>query len=474
MKRNHNNIALYVRVSTQEQAKEGYSIEEQEDRLKSYCKAMGWKEYKIYKDAGYSGGNMDRPGLQEILHDIQDNLINKVVVYKLDRLSRSQKDTLILIEDEFLANGVDFVSMSENFDTSTPFGRAMVGILAVFAQLEREQIKERLSMGREARAKEGKWIGVGNAPIGYDYENDLLTINEYEAMQIRELFRMYISGISPRIIATIFNDKGYNTRYGKWYERKVVTILTNKLYIGYVEFNKQYYKGIHDPIITEEEFEKAQHEIELRKRSNLPSAPQSTLLGGLIYCKRCGARYGIYTSGKYKYYACHSRRKRNLLMIKDPNCMNKTYRLNTLDNIILDEIKKLALEPDQINKIRNESQSSKRDIEQKSEILEAEITKLNKQRKRYLELYGLGDYTYEELHDVVGPLQEQIDKLYREIDLLSSYQPDLTTVEAREIISDFTDVVEQGNNEELKLIVTSLINKIEIDGEDITIYWRFA
>ena len=182
--------ACYARVSTQEQVKEGYSIDEQIERLRSYCEAMGWNRFKIYVEAGASGGNMNRPALQEMLKDIRSGMIEKVVVYKLDRLSRSQKDTLNLIEDEFLAHGVDFISMCENFDTSSPFGRAMVGILAVFAQLEREQIKERMNMGREARAKEGKWVGVGNSPVGYDYIDGALQINEFEAVQIRELFEL--------------------------------------------------------------------------------------------------------------------------------------------------------------------------------------------------------------------------------------------------------------------------------------------
>ena len=149
------NVALLARVSTQEQAINGHSIGEQIERMHKYCDAMGWTVYKEYTDAGYSGANTDRPALQRMIRDIKAGKINKVLVYKLDRLSRSQKDTLYLIEDVFLANNTDFVSMSENFDTSTPFGRAMIGILAVFAQLEREQIKERMQMGKEARAKEG-------------------------------------------------------------------------------------------------------------------------------------------------------------------------------------------------------------------------------------------------------------------------------------------------------------------------------
>ena len=181
--RNAMRVALYPRVSTLEQARDGYSINEQTERMTKYCEAKGWVVHKIYTDAGYSGADTDRPGLQSLIKDAENNKIDAVLVYKLDRLSRSQKDTLTLIEDVFLPNDVDFISMTENLDTSTPFGRAMVGILSVFAQLEREQIKERMEVGKIGRAKEGKWCGSRYVPIGYRVENDELVIHEYEAIQ---------------------------------------------------------------------------------------------------------------------------------------------------------------------------------------------------------------------------------------------------------------------------------------------------
>ena len=148
-------VDLYIRVSTMEQAMEGYSVVEQENRLKRYCEAMGFRIHKVHIDAGFSGASLDRPAIQEVIRDVQGRLVKKVIVWKLDRLSRSQKDTLIMLEDVFLANDCDFVSMMESFDTSTAFGRAIVGILAAFAQLERENIKERTMMGRAARIAKG-------------------------------------------------------------------------------------------------------------------------------------------------------------------------------------------------------------------------------------------------------------------------------------------------------------------------------
>ncbi len=143
---------LYCRVSTDIQM-EGYSIDAQKDFLKSYCKMHEIDNYEFYIDGGYSGSNINRPDMQRLIEDVEDHKIDIVVVFKLDRLSRSQKDTLYLIEEVFNPNDCGFVSIKENFDTNTPFGKAMVGILSVFAQLERETILERTRIGRKNEQK---------------------------------------------------------------------------------------------------------------------------------------------------------------------------------------------------------------------------------------------------------------------------------------------------------------------------------
>ena len=149
-------VFIYVRVSTVQQAEEGYSIPQQIERLTKYCEAMGWQVVKVYVDDGHSGGSMERPGLQQMFKDIEKGHADLVLVDKLDRLSRSQFDTLYMIQKVFDPQNVAFVSRAEAFDTSTAFGKAMVGILAVFAELERSRIKERMIDGKEGRAKEGK------------------------------------------------------------------------------------------------------------------------------------------------------------------------------------------------------------------------------------------------------------------------------------------------------------------------------
>ena len=179
-------VFIYVRVSTTQQYEEGYSIPQQIERLQKYCEANEWQVIKVYVEDGHSGGTMERPALQKMFKEIPKEHPDLILVDKLDRLSRSQFDTLYMIQKVFDPQGVAFVSRAESFDTSSAFGKAMVGILAVFAELERSRIKERMIDGKEGRAKEGKYKGGGKVPIGfrYDKETEELTINEYEAEQV--------------------------------------------------------------------------------------------------------------------------------------------------------------------------------------------------------------------------------------------------------------------------------------------------
>lgn len=475
-------VALYPRVSTVEQAKEGHSITEQTERLKKYCDAMGWDVYKIYTDPGYSGASLDRPGLQEMIRDVEAGLIDKVVVYKLDRLSRSQKDTLYLIEDVFLKNKTDFVSITESFDTSTAFGIAMVGILAVFSQLERSKIAERMSMGKEARAKEGKWNG-GERPTGYQYdkERDLLVVDPFEAAQVREAFELFITGTSVRGIETLFYKKGYTHKTSAWSPITIKKILKNKIYLGYVKYGGEYYKAEHDAIIDEETFNAAQKIFEQRAEK-YPTGPQQrkhgAYLTGLLRCHNCGARYHKRLNSRkgsepVHWYACYSRSKSSAKMIVDPTCKNKNWKVKDLDKVIIEEIKKLKTDPDYITTIREEV-ASKTEEPSKVAMFEHEIAKIDKQISRFMDLYGAGTFTIEQVSAKVDPLNETRRNLQRELESLNAESGRITETEAREIVETFEDLIERDNFDEIRLAIETLIYYIEIDNEDVIIHWRFS
>ena len=477
-------VGLYIRVSTAEQAKEGYSIGEQLGRLEKYCEAMDWEIFKVYTDPGFSGGNTDRPALQEIIKDVTNGKLDKVVVYKLDRLSRSQLDTLYLIEKVFLANNTDFVSMSENFDTSTPFGRFMIGILAVFAQLEREQIKERMVMGREARAKEGKWGGGSTEPIGYDYNpsDDLLHVNKYEAIQINELYDLFLKGVPLRRIEKIFDTKGYKHKHGTWTAKTMRSTMRSKVTLGFIKYNDNWYKGEHTPIVDEERHRKAlailDERAELFKERCLRAGTQTSYLGGLIYCKHCGGKYGkvINNHGRPKvniYYSCYSRSKKMKLMIKDPNCKNKTWRMDALDELVFNEIKKLSFNKDYIAEIRNDKRNNIDDKE-RIETIEKEIENINDQVSRFMDLYVIRKISIDAVTKKIEPLEEQKEKLTEELEKLKNEAYDLTEAQTLELVESFGESLDKKDFAETRAIIESLIDKIIIDDEKVFIHWKFA
>jgi len=469
-------VACYVRVSTIEQAKEGYSIGEQTARLTKYCESMNWTVYKVYTDAGFTGKNTDRPALQQMISDIKR--FDKVVVYKLDRLSRSQKDTLTLIEDVFLANNVDFVSMNENFDTSTPFGRFMVGILSTFAQLEREQIKERMIMGKSARAKDGKWHG-GIAPTGYNYIDGQLVIDEYVAGQIKEIYQRFIEGEPLRTIENDFIKRGITHNGTYWKPTHMRRCMSNKVYLGYISNNGDIAKGQHEPIIDEDTFElankllKERHDQFIQSGLKTGVGANTTLLGGLIWCKHCGARYGKAKSGSKRYnvfdvYKCYSRHKKVKSMIRNPNCKNKTYRVKELDDIILNEIKKLSVDPETIHEMISEKKEPQMDIK----LMQKEVDKINSQIERYLKLYSIGNYDVEQLDGLVLPLEEQKNRINEEIKSFET-TTELSEDDAVDIVASFDEIIGRNDFHEIKSIIEALIDHIVIDNDDIEIYWKF-
>lgn len=483
-------VDAYVRVSTHEQANEGYSIGAQTERLQAYCQARGWTLANVYTDPGFSGAKMVRPGLQKLISDVQNKRVDIVLVYKLDRLSRSQKDTLYLIEDVFMKNGVAFVSMNENFDTSTAFGRAMVGILSVFAQLEREQIKERTQMGRIERAKEGLWKGGGIVPIGYRYiesENEL-RINDYEAMQIRMVFDMFVNkGYALNRIQKELGNAGYRYEAGAWQHPKTVRyVLTNPIYIGLIQWQGELYQGKHKPIIEKDLFDKAQKRIaETSWRNGRPPdySPftATQLLSGIIFCKVCGGRY--YGSGAYRgskklpyaqrnyihIYTCYSRSKTKKAMIQDPNCKNKNWRSEVLDEKILSEIRKLYTNESYFDSLIASAPAPE---DKRGPILER-ISQLDLQIGKMLDLYQLQYAPMEQIAERLEALtQEKLD-LERSLEGLHEERPGLTAEQARIIIGNAKDVLENGTLDEKRTLLQSLIKRIDIEYENIYITWRF-
>ncbi len=221
---------------------------------KAAIESKGWRYVGTFSDPGISGKTMNRPGLQDMFSEINKGNVEAVVIYKLDRLSRKQRDTMTIIEDIFLKNDIALVSLNETLDTSTPWGRAMIGILSSFNQMESENIQVRTAMGREAKANSGGYAG-GKPPIGYKAENGNLVIVPEEAEIVRLVFQLRKDGGTYMGIADELNRRGYRTKKGLEFKHSAVqTILNNEdTYRGNYKYGVSNGSGRHEPILKEGE-----------------------------------------------------------------------------------------------------------------------------------------------------------------------------------------------------------------------------
>lgn len=445
--------ALYIRVSTQEQV-ENYSIESQRERLEAFCKSKGWDIYDTYMDPGYSGSNTDRPGLQRLLQDL-DN-IDAVVVYKLDRLSRSQRDTLSLIEEHFLTNQVDFVSITETLDTSTPFGKAMIGILSVFAQLERETIAERMRMGHIKRAENGYRTSGGDYdPAGYKRENGELKLIEEEAEHIQTAYDLYEQFHSITKVQNRLKKLGYKV----WRFRRYNDILRNKLYCGYVSFAGEYYEGRHQAFISEEQFERVQVLLSRHKGRNANKARES-LFAGLITCGKCGENYVTYTCSdrgkKYRYYICRARRFP--AEYDGEKCMNDNWNAKKIEELVISELNSFIVD--------------KKAIGKEVQLVDhaRQLKKLDAKMERLIGLYAEGDIEKSLLDKQIQKLNQEKQKINEhKIQQEEVLQSSVTAEQLKESVIDLT----AAEFPERQAIVQKLIRQIVIRGKSIEIEWAF-
>ena len=346
--------ALYVRVSTQEQA-EGESLATQESRLKAYCEAHGYGAFRVYSDPGYSAKDTNRPGLMALMEDIKKGQLHAVLVTRIDRITRSLRDLFKLV-DFFEENRVHFISISQNIDTSTSMGRFTRDLFALLARLEREQVAERVASHMHHRASMGKWNG-GNAPYGYTTfgtelsrllkagipeakarekaleiapEPKKLCVNPSEAEVVRRIFETFVQVRSIRRTVDTLNSLGVKSRTGKkWAVATVHSILNSPVCMGKISYGKtrtdlesgklldvspgewKVVQGQHESIIDEKLFSKAQEVLkDIRRKPT--RASHSYLLSGLVRCGKCGgSMHGKASlkrsSGKeYRYYKCQN------------------------------------------------------------------------------------------------------------------------------------------------------------------------
>ncbi len=268
-----NRVAVYARVSTEDQAKEGFSLDAQKDRLKAYCQAKGWEIAGEYVDDGHSGRDTKRPAYQKMLEE-KDNW-DTLLVIKMDRIHRNSKNFMEMMDD-LKRWGKEFSSMQESLDTSTAMGRFVMDIIQRIAQLESEQIGERVYMGMKQKARTvGGSLG-SPPPYGYSYKEGELVINKDEAEIVKFIFEKYVDGVSTGRLADELARLEIPTKHGgKWSSRTVSGILRNPIHCGYLVWDGIVRKGDHEPIVGIEDFENVRERLDMKRKRHSQKRPIS-------------------------------------------------------------------------------------------------------------------------------------------------------------------------------------------------------
>lgn len=452
-------LALYRRVSTDRQADEGYSLEVQREKLESYAKTFsGVRETREYTDDGYSGGSLDRPAIRQLIADVEAGAVTHVIVVKLDRLSRSQKDTLHLIEDVFLPHNVAFISILESFNTDTAFGRAMVGILSVFAQLERENIFERTRGGMQKRVEAGYWPGGGRTPFGYDYDpaQGILVPNA-DAERVRYLYDRYLDGASMQTLAD---------ELGLRYERVVYNILTRKSNAGYIVYNGVEYRGRHQPIVSEETYERAMALLRARAESRMVSRTEH-LLTGLVYCGVCGARMRYLKWGKAGYkLVCYSQQVSKPYLVRDPNCQNPAPWAEDVEAGVVRALFAAAGERLTRAKKTVEAQGT-------LHLLQEESRRAAGKLRRLYDLYGEGGDPV--LLDAIGEARGEVERLERALeDERAREESRRAVLRTYRQLEGIEDAWGEMTVAERRVVLSSVVERVTVTGERVDVKLKYG
>lgn len=481
VKINPSKVAIYIRWSTDEQTS-GTTLEIQLNACRNYILSQGWdiNDNLIFIDDGYSGSNLNRPDITKLRKYIEEDKVDCVIVYKIDRLSRKLLDAVNLVMDEWV-DKCFLKSVTEPLDTTTPLGKQIFYILAGFAEMERDVIKERTWGGKKERAKEGKNAGF-KPPYGYITElgnaGNFILVPE-EKLILKRIFDMYKSYKGVRTIVEVLNSEGLLNRGKHWNVSTIYYILRNPFYYGqlvYGRHNGEPYSSVQsiyiEPIITKEEFDEIQ-KIRASKNVNNSSISGRTykskhLLTGLLYCSNCNHALGGLkpsTGRKFFYYVCkgHDCKGKNF-------CDNALIQQDLIDNIVIEDIKTYFL-----SKSNKKSVISLLNAQYKEQINMVKNTIKQLENQYYSLVKQLVNLEKDYLNgDLKAKLYNQLDeKLNLEIENINlkikENRSNLENLEKKTInvqdIDDFSDRLLEWDSleiEQKKVLLSKWINRIEV------------
>lgn len=494
-------VAIYARVSTIEQAEQGYSIDAQISTLKEYCRMHKKKVHEIYVDRGISGKSIEgRLALQRLLKDSKEGEFDELLVWKINRLARKQIDLLNIIET-LSKHGVSFRSFSEHFETDTPMGKFALQTMGAVSELERNTIVDNVKMGMKQRARQGKWNG--GIVLGYDsvkipannkrgFDTELQIVPE-EAVIIRKISNLYAAGNGFKSIANKLNKEGYRTKKDNMFGVAAIReIIKNPLYIGKIRFNKQkdwrekrragtnsdpiIAEGQHEAIISRELWDKVHTLYEKKCKRTKKKHNYTFMLTGLLRCPECGSgmvmNRSTYTlkDGTRKsinYYVCGQHRSKG-----KEACHANSIRKEEAEEYVFKRFGEVLADDgiiqDLVNRINGKRKSRIKPLEDELEQLKARVEKANEKKEKYFKLYEEGTIDSTLIADKMSEVSEELEKLdSRKIKIEAELEEDSSTPVTFEMVkgalSNFKQLIDRASDEQVKNLLRLVIREITLN-----------
>lgn len=466
--------ASYERVSSDEQAREGFSLEVQGEKNVAHIKIQGWELCDRYIDAGKSAKNLKRPDMQRLLKDIDRGKINVVVVHKLDRLTRNVGDLHELLS-LFEKKEIKLVSITENIDTSSAMGRMFVYMLGIFAQWYRENLSEEVVKGQKKRAENGL-RNTAQRPYGYNVSSDdlSLAINEEEAAVVRRIFEQYIAGWGRVKIAKELNKDGIPAnRGGDWHDSAIGHLVRNPTYIGAVHWKEKdadendrvITHDSHEPIISIEMWDETRRIIDRRQEGSISSSSYDFPYATVVKCGECGKSYHgkmisrVNKRSNYNRptYRCAGKYKRN-------ECDSRHIAEDVMDELFINFLSAFDFETSQPERKLNEKDSAK-EIKRLTKLIDESDTK----RKNYARAMGNGKLDYDLFAELMDEELSKAKKWQDELSQLNQLVPtsSMTVRDVMRQINNIRENWESRDRMQRKFLLQQLFEVLVIkhDGE---------
>ncbi|UTB79446.1 cassette chromosome recombinase CcrB [Staphylococcus carnosus] len=484
-------VGIYVRVSTEMQSTEGYSIDGQINQIREYCDFNNFAVVDVYADRGISGKSMNRPALQRLLKDANEGHIDSVMVYKTNRLARNTSDLLKIVEDLHKQN-VEFFSLSERMEVNTSSGKLMLQILASFSEFERNTILENIYTGQHQRALEGYY--QGNIPFGYsnipDNKKELM-INQHEANIVKYIFESYAKGHGYRKIANALNHKGYVTKKGNPFSISAVTyILSNPFYIGKIQFakykdwNDKRRKGLNDkpviaegkhtPIISQSLWDKVQ-----ARKKQVSEKPQvhgkgTNILTGLISCPQCSASMSASTTvntlkdgtkKRIRYYSCSNFRNKGAKV-----CSANSVRADVIEKYVMDQILEIVKSDKVLKKVvervNQENQVDVSALNHDIAYKQQQFDEINTKLKNLIQTIEDNPDLTSALKPTIHQYETQLNDITNQMNQLKQQQnqekPSYDTKQIALLLQRIFQNIESMDKAQLKTLYLTIIDRIDI------------